>query len=96
MTTNEIYYQNEKKKFFAKHGHEFHCYTSELDAYDSYHKEYAFADGAIWYEVMRPEWHEAVIESVGLRFAAKEKVKLFSTEFWSTDNAESSKCYSLY
>ena len=45
-----------------KHGNEFDTYTSALDEYDSYFKEYIFRDDAIWYEAMRPTYESVEVE----------------------------------
>ena len=94
MTVTYKEYNEMKKNFFAKHKFDFRTDTSSLDEYDRYHKEYIFSDGAMWYEVMSPEWEEAEVE---VRYVkVKVSVKLFRTEFWSSDNAESNYYYDKY
>ena len=92
MTYHE--YSLEKRGFFERHDYDYQVETSPMDEYGVYHKEYICSDGAIWYERMSPEW---VSETVEIKHATvKVEVKMFRTEFWSTDNAESKYYYEQF
>ena len=69
--------------------------TSAMDADGKYHKTYIFTDGAQLIEVNRPIWETVEVETEvkGIKVVIKEKVKLFETEAWNTDNATSVKFY---
>ena len=94
MTVSYKEYNEMKKNFFEKHDFDFKTNTSSLDEYNRYHKEYIFADGAMWYEVMSPEWEEVEAEVKYVK--VKVSVKLFRTEFWSSDDATSRYYYEKY
>lgn len=84
MITTYTNYEKEKKDFFKKHGNEFDTYTSALDEYDSYFKEYIFRDNAIWYEAMRPTYESVEVEIKKCKINIE--VKMLRTEFWSTES----------
>lgn len=88
MTVNYNEYSNDKKAFFSKHDNDFNTFTSSMDEYGRYHKEYVFSDGAIWYELMRPEYvtEDIELEVKGVKVKTQIKVKLFRIEFWSTES----------
>ena len=86
MTANYKQYNEEKKKFFEKHENSFRCETNLLDTSSmeecsEYYKNYIFADGAMWNEVM-----SLTYEVVGVR--------VLRTEFSNTD-IEGSKYYDV-
>lgn len=76
-------YEKDRKNFFKKHNNDFDTYTSSLDEYDSYHKEYIFKDGAEWHEAMRPTYESKEVEIKGCKLSIE--VKMLRTEFWSTE-----------
>lgn len=88
MTVNYDEYSNEKKSFFRKHDSDFNTHTSEMDEYGRYSKEYVFKDGAVWYELMGPEYavEDVELSVKGISIKTKIEVKLFKTEFWSTES----------
>lgn len=84
MTVDYNEYANEKKSFFRKHGIVRKIYTTPIDKYDTYAKSYVFEDGAEWSERYSPE---EVQEEVEIKKAwATVSVKMFKTEFWSTES----------
>lgn len=86
-------YNKEKIKFFRKHKS---CteLTSPMSADCSYHKEYVFEDGAVWYEVMSIE---NVPVEVEVKFCkVRQNIKMFRTEFWSSDDSISKYYYEQY
>lgn len=94
MTVNYEEYRKIKKNFFNRHNGEFKTFTSPMDKYGTYHKEYVFEDGATFYEVMSPEFasKEVEVEIKMVKIVSNVEVKLFKTEFWSSDDAVS-RCY---
>lgn len=93
-TVPQYEYALNKSGFLRRHAGDFVVETSPMDEYGVYHKEYICSDGAIWYERMSPEW---VSETVEIKHATvKVEVKMFRTEFWSTDNAESKYYYEQF
>ena len=84
MTVDYNGYMNEKIEFISKHNHDFIVETSPMDDYGCYYKTYIFADGAMWYEKMSPQTVPAIAEAHGVK--CKVDVKLFCTEFWSTES----------
>lgn len=87
-------YKEMKMAFIKKHHGDFTIHTSSLDEYNRYHKEYVFTDGAIWYEIMSPETVMSSAEVKGVR--VQFEAKLFKTEFWSSDDAQSRTYYEAY
>ena len=76
-------YMSDKDSFFKAHGYAFKVYTSSLDQYNRYHKEYCFEDGACWYEICGPV---TVAEDVEIKLAkVRVEVKMFRTEYYSSD-----------
>lgn len=94
MTIDYRDYTNEKQEFFKAHHYDYRVCTSGLDEYNRYHKEYIFEDGAIWYEVMGAVTEGATINIHGLEI--NTDVKLYRTEYWSTENATSKFYYERY
>ena len=87
-------YSKAKSAFLRKHDSNFRIDTSPMDSYGVYHKEYVCRDGAVWYEVMSPEY---VTEIVEIKFArCKVEVKMLKTEFWSSDDAQSKYYYEQF
>lgn len=82
-------YMGDKMEFISRHNHDYEIYTSPMDDYGCYYKTYCFKDGAVWYEKMSPEIVPAIAEARGVR--CKVEVKLFKTEFWSSESG--SKVY---
>ena len=88
VTYNE--YNEEKQKFFRKHKNNF-TETTKGNSAEYYSHVYAFADGAVWNEVMTREQCQ---EEVTIHYCkVKVDVDLFRTEFWSTDDADSKYYY---
>lgn len=97
MTVNYEEYGNAKHDFIKKHGKgEWHVDTSSMDEYGRYHKEYIFSDGAIWYEIMGPEYFKQEIEVAHTMVKVEVEVKMFRTEFWNSDNAQSKFYYEKF
>ena len=94
MTVTYETYMESKIAFIKKHHGEFYVQTSPMDEYDRYHKEYFFEDGAVWYEVMGPSYQVAITEVKMAK--VKVEVKMFETEFWTSDDAKSRFCYEQY
>lgn len=94
MTVNYESYSNEKKAFFKKHDNDFRCDTSSMDEYGRYWKTYIFEDGAQWYEAMSPEYVSQEVEIKMCKMTIE--VKMFRTEFWSSDNATSKFYYEKF
>lgn len=92
MTNHEY-----KKAFFARHNHDWTVSTSALDEYDRYVKVYTCADGAQLTEVNGPEWMDVTITlSITGQQIKTDRIKVFVTECWSTDDAHSVKWYEAY
>lgn len=94
MTVNYETYNSEKKAFFKKHHNDFECDTSSMDEYGRYYKTYTFADNAIWYEVMSPEYVSQEIEVKMCKVTVE--VKMFRTEYFNTDDAKSRYYYEKF
>lgn len=94
MTVSYDEYIKLRKAFFKKHGLDFKVYTSALDEYDRYHKEYVFKDNAQWCEVMGPYYETVTVNVKGVNIDVD--VKLFSVEFYNTDDSSSKYYYEKY
>ena len=77
-------YVEDKKAFFEKHEYNYLVETSPMDEYGVYYETYNFADGAQWYERMSPEIVEEELEVLKIKVVVE--IKLFKTEFWSTES----------
>ena len=89
-------YLDYKRAFIEKHKKaDWTVETSPMKADGTYYKTYTFSDGAQLIEVNRPVWEtaEAEVEVKGIKVKISEKVKLFETEAWNTDNAVSVRFY---
>lgn len=88
-------YQADLQKFLRKHGTKgWEVQTSLMDQYGVYHKEYICADGGIFYEVNGPEYAK---ETITVKMVTVEvEIKLFRTEYWSSDNASSKYHYEKF
>lgn len=75
-----------KAEFFKKHD-DWSVDTSPMDEYGAYSKSYICTDGARWIENMRPVWEKVTVEVKGVKIPVS--VKLFETEAYNTDNADS-------
>lgn len=87
MTNHEY-----KMAFIKKHGKgDWNVDTSPMDEYGRYVKYYNFEDGAQLIEVNGPVWRDvaATVEVEGIQITIKEKVKLFQSECWNTDDSKS-------
>lgn len=78
--------ENEFIEFAKKHNNDFNVETSPM-VNNAYHKNYYFADGAVW-----TECNDIVIESIeavvhGVKVVAL--VKMTRCEYWSTDDSKS-------
>lgn len=92
-------YLEYKRAFIQKHKKaDWTVDTSAMDADGKYYKTYTFTDGAQLIEVNRPVYEtvEAEVEVKGIKVTLKETVKLFETEAWNTDNANSVKFYERF
>lgn len=97
MTVNYEEYGNAKHDFIKKHGNgEWKVETSPMDEYGRYHKEYIFDDGAIWYEIMSPEYFKQEVEVAHTMVKVTVEIKMFRTEFWNSDNAQSKFYYEKF
>lgn len=94
MTVNYETYNNEKRAFFKKHHNDFTCDTSSMDEYGRYYKTYSFADNAVWYETMSPEYVSQEIEVKLCKVTVE--VKMFRTEYFNTDDAKSRYYYEKF
>jgi len=98
MKTYETYLDY-KRDFIKKHSKaDWNTDTSPMDSDGKYVKTYNFSDGAQLIEVNRPVWEtvETEVEVKGIKVKIKQEVKLFETEAWNTDNANSVKFYELF
>lgn len=87
-------YMSDKKAFIEKHGRDgWTVNTSELDSYNRYMKTYIFEDGAEFYELMSPVTEVAEFTHRGIKM--QTEVKLFKTEYWSSE-FESREVYEKY
>ena len=77
-------YAELKLKFMEKHNNDYQIDTSPMSADGSYHKMYAFKDGAGWYECMRPIFEDVDVVVKGLKVHVV--VKLLETEFWTSES----------
>lgn len=89
MTEENIYSQI-KREFMARHNCNLMVYTSPMIE-NTYHKEYSFEDGAQWNEIM--ELVEEVVEVEVHSMMMKVVVKLWKTEYFSTDDSKSRYYY---
>ena len=94
MTVTYKEYSEDKRKFFEKHNYDYVCDTSSMNEYGSYFKTYSFADGAQWCESMGAEHITTTVEV--MKANVKVEVKMFRTEYWSTDNSSSKKYYEKF
>lgn len=87
MTVTYNEYNDEKRKFFTKHRHDFKCDTSPMDEYGRYWKTYVFKDGAQWCEAMSPVEEtietKTIVHNIELVF--KNDVKFMRVEYWTTE-----------
>ena len=89
MNTNYDTFWREKKDFCQNHDSDYTVCTSPMDEYGRWHKTYLFTDGAVWSELMTPEFETAYTEVHGVR--VEVEVKMLKTEYWSTE--QGSKYY---
>lgn len=87
-------YTNVKKAFLQAHDNDWRVETSPMDSYGVYHKEYICSDGAIFYEVMSPVYEQVTVEVH--KCTVTVEVKFLRTEFWSSDNSQSSYYYEKF
>ena len=82
-TVTFLDYENDKCKFVKAHGFDYTVHTSPLEN-DTYHKEWVFADDAVFYERISlvSEWVD--VEAHGMTF--KAKIQFWKTEYWSTED----------
>lgn len=90
---SEAGYGIHKSEFLLRHG-DFKIITSGLDDAQRYRKAYVCEDDAVWTEINGPEdvTEEVYVKGVPVLVT----VKLFRTEFWSTDDSRSRYTYSNY
>ena len=84
MEVNYEIYNDDKMQFFEKHGYDFECTTSPMEANCTYIKMYACKDGAVFTERMSHEETFATATAHGINFEVK--VELQKITYWSTDN----------
>lgn len=94
MTVTYKEYTEDKKNFFETHDYDFTTFTSQMDQYGRYYKTYNFADGAQWTEEMGPETVKKEIEV--MKAKVEVEVKMFRTEYYSSDNASSKRYYEKF
>jgi len=85
MTVTYKEYQKEKLGFFEQHNYSYQIDTSSMNEYGVYTKFYNFEDGAQWYERMSPAYRTTEVEVE--KVLIKVEVKLFETEYWSSQSA---------
>ena len=86
MTVTCKEYADEKRNFFKKHGNKYKVFTSPMDEYGTYAKTYVFEDDiAAWSERYSHEETTASVEIADKKAWVNVTVKLFKTEFWSTE-----------
>lgn len=90
MTVTYREYEEAKKNFIEKHKGLFITSTSEMDEYGSYSKQYVANDRCVFYEVNSVEYVKAEVKKTTVT------IKMFRTEFYSSDNSRSSFCYQQY
>lgn len=90
-------YEKIKIEFLHKHK-DWEVETSPMDEYGRYHKTYVCEDGAVLTEVNEPTYEiaKAEVDVRGVKFQIEKEVKLFRSECWNTDNAESIVCYEKF
>ena len=98
MTKSYNEYVEMKQKFMKKHNNDWKVDTSSMNEYGVYYKTYVFADGAVWYERMSPAYRSKEVETEieGITVKATIEIKLFETEFWSSDDPNSKKYYEKF
>ena len=84
MTVSYELYNTEKAEFFKKHDFDYTLHTSE-SVNGCYHKEYAFEDGAVFFESMAKVVESHTIEAHGIKTTVN--VDYMRTEYWTTDDA---------
>lgn len=91
-TVNFKEYQKDLVNFCTKHNEKADCiiYTSPM-VNNSWHKEYCYSDGSTFYEINEIIEEKVEIEIHGIK--ANVTVKLYRTEYWSTDNSQSKFYY---
>lgn len=91
-------YLDYKRDFLSRHNFDFSCDTSPMDANGQYVKTYLCKDGAVLTEVNRPVYRSKNVEVVieGITIKQEITIKLFETEAWNTDNADSVKFYEKF
>jgi hypothetical protein len=93
MTVSYIEYSQQKQRFLGTIG-EWNVYTSPMDEYGRYYKQYVGPKGT-WYEAMEPVEEEVEAEVVvhGIAVKIRQTVKFLRTEFWSTKDSRSKFYY---
>lgn len=76
-------YEEEKIAFFKKHNMNYIVHTSGLNN-DSYHKEYIFEDGAVFYESSMKVEEVQIVEAHGLK--TRVPVTYMKTEYWTSES----------
>lgn len=94
MTVTYKEYAEDKKSFFEKHDYDFTCDTTGMNQYGEYSKTYIFADGARWLEHMGTEYCKTT--AVVMKAKVEVEVKMFRTEYYSSENAESKRYYEKF
>lgn len=87
MTVNYSTYRKDFITFTDKHrgngAYILDIHTSPM-VNGGYHKEWAWSDGAVWYEDYKVVNEEVEFEVHGVK--AKTEVMLHRTEYWSTES----------
>ena len=91
-------YWSDRASFFRFHNYDFETFTSPMDQYGCWYKNYTFKDGAMWSELYSPVTEEVttVGEAHGIEVKLTKEVKFLKTEYYNTDNATSRYCYEVY
>lgn len=92
MTVTTREYEKTKAEFLHRHP-DWNVFTSPMDEYGCWHKDYICEDGHTWTECMRPVHKKVEIEVAKCK--VQVEIKLLETEGWSTESG-SIFCYEKY
>ncbi len=92
LTSRE--YNDRKSTFLCRHSGATDVDTSPMDEGGKYVKIYTCEDGAQLVEVNRPKWEKATVTVKGV--TVEVEVKLFESEMWNTDDANSVFTYEKF
>lgn len=83
-------YIKEQMEFANRHVENGFCRVHTKTYGEGFRKEFQLQDGARWYEITMPVTEEISAETHGI--AVKANVKLWRTQYWSSENEEI-KCF---